>query len=364
MEDKKYTVYAFINKINEYRYIGITSMTLKNRVYAHLYESRNADNHSAFKEALRCYGINNFNIVILENGISIEEAKDKEKYYIQKYKTYIGFNDCKGYNSSIGGEGAHIVEDEQLRINQYDLNGKFIKSYRSLREAEAITGITRVTIAEVCNGKAITSGGYQWKRFIDVGYQDITPVKAGRDNVIRPVDQFDLDGKWIRTFESLQDAANKLGIYSSTIVKVCNGKLKQTAGFMWRYHNNTDITDIEPYNKAGTKKRRVFQLLNNKVIAEYDSIAEASDNTGYSMQSISASINNGGYAHGFRWVTDSEYKHERGVIQLSLDGEYIAEFKSAMQASKLTGINRASIYNCCIGKNKTAGGYKWIYKQS
>lgn len=68
------------------------------------------------------------------------------------------------------------------------------------------------------------------------------------------------------------------------------------------------------------------------------------------------------YWHGFRWITDTEYKHERSVVQMTLDGVQIAEFRSAMQASKTTDISRASIYNCCIGKNKTAGGYKWRYK--
>ena len=54
-----------------------------------MYESRNEDNHSAFKEALRTYGLDTFVVNILADNISMEDAKEKERYYIQKYRTYI-----------------------------------------------------------------------------------------------------------------------------------------------------------------------------------------------------------------------------------------------------------------------------------
>ena len=41
------------------------------------------------------------------------------------------------------------------------------------------------------------------------------------------------------------------------------------------------------------------------------------------------------------------------------DYEIINEFQSVRIAFKHTNINDNSIRNCCIGKQKTAGGYKW-----
>lgn len=55
------------------------------------------------------------------------------------------------------------------------------------------------------------------------------------------------------------------------------------------------------------------------------------------------------------------YGNGRHVIQLSCFGEYIAEYISADEAEKLTGVNRSSIRRCCCYKQKTAGGYKWMY---
>lgn len=360
--DNKYIVYVFENKINSYKYIGITSMKLSARVYAHLYESKNKDNHNVFKEALRFYGIDSFNISELEHNLSINDAIDKEKFYINKYRTYIGFKDCRGYNSSIGGEGAHIISDEYLRINQYDLDGRLIKSYRSLREAEAISNISRVSISNVCKGEAITAGGYQWRKFIECGYDNIEKVKSGRDNVVKQVDQYDLDGNWIRTFSTLQEAADDVGCYSSTITKVCTGKLKMTHGYMWRYHSETHSQKIDPYQDRKITKRRIYQSDDTGIINIYNSIADASRATGFSMQSISNAINNDINAHGYKWSSDSEYEHKRKVVRCDLSGKIIDEFESVTEASRITKINRSSIYNCCVKKANTAGGFVWNYK--
>lgn len=39
-------------------------------------------------------------------------------------------------------------------------------------------------------------------------------------------------------------------------------------------------------------------------------------------------------------------------------------FDSGLQASKETNINCSHIYQCCKGKRKTAGGYKWSYDKA
>lgn len=41
----------------------------------------------------------------------------------------------------------------------------------------------------------------------------------------------------------------------------------------------------------------------------------------------------------------------------------IASFESISDASKQTGINLSNISQCCMGKRKRAGGYHWEYKE-
>ena len=47
-------------------------------------------------------------------------------------------------------------------VSQYSLEGKFIKTYPSVREAERQTGINNTSISACCNGKRKTAGGFIW----------------------------------------------------------------------------------------------------------------------------------------------------------------------------------------------------------
>ena len=55
-------------------------------------------------------------------------------------------------------------------------------------------------------------------------------------------------------------------------------------------------------------------------------------------------------------------KHSKPVYQYSLDGWFIAEFPSAAEAERETGINFASISRNCSHSIKSAGGYQWSFK--
>lgn len=50
------------------------------------------------------------------------------------------------------------------------------------------------------------------------------------------------------------------------------------------------------------------------------------------------------------------------VEMISFDEIVLREFRSQVEASKEMGIRQGSISNCCRGFAKTAGGYKWRYK--
>lgn len=50
----------------------------------------------------------------------------------------------------------------------------------------------------------------------------------------------------------------------------------------------------------------------------------------------------------------------KSVIQMSLDGTIIAEYPSAAEAERQTGIK--SIHKVCRCEGKTAGGFIWKYK--
>lgn len=79
------------------------------------------------------------------------------------------------------------------------------------------------------------------------------------------------------------------------------------------------------------------------------------------------------YFENLEWSTREENVNwgtaiERGIStqgnsveQYSLEGKLINTFLSVRKADKETGINQSSIVKVCLGKQATAGGYKWRY---
>ena len=65
--------------------------------------------------------------------------------------------------------------------------------------------------------------------------------------------------------------------------------------------------------------------------------------------------------HGTRTKRIAE-KCSIEVIQLDLNDNILNVFKSMTQAEQETGVSTGSISNCCNGRSKSAGGFKWIKK--
>lgn len=72
------------------------------------------------------------------------------------------------------------------------------------------------------------------------------------------------------------------------------------------------------------------------------------------------------------WVTGSEniqhgYRmnlckaNKKRVLQYDLQGKFIKEWESTMQIQRQLNYNNSCICYCCLGKKKTAYGYKWQY---
>ena len=52
------------------------------------------------------------------------------------------------------------------------------------------------------------------------------------------------------------------------------------------------------------------------------------------------------------------------VYQYSLKGDYIKEYNSIADAMRDCNISNGKISECCSGKRKSIGGYRWSYKKS
>ena len=112
--------------------------------------------------------------------------------------------------------------------------------------------------------------------------------------------------------------------------------------------------------------------LNGKYISEFASANQASASLNIDHWSICACCR-GEYAHsgGYQWrykgsdlpVTNLQIRTNFTVLQIDINtNEVLAEFPSLAEAARATGIAKPTICKVCQGKGKTAGGYKWKYK--
>ena len=60
-------------------------------------------------------------------------------------------------------------------------------------------------------------------------------------------------------------------------------------------------------------------------------------------------------------INGKNNKHSKAVIQMTLDGEFIAEYYSQQQASRVTNTRQSTISLCCSGSRNKSGGFKWRY---
>ena len=62
----------------------------------------------------------------------------------------------------------------------------------------------------------------------------------------REIDQFTLDGKLIKTFESMTKAVEEAKISYASICLACRGRNKTGGGFIWKYNNEKQKVKTSP----------------------------------------------------------------------------------------------------------------------
>lgn len=273
-------IYKVTNLINNKIYIGQTKRDAKIRWGEHLSSSFNKNSISynvIFHKAIRKYGKENFKLEIIEkcdNKILL----DREKYWIKYFNSYEN-----GYNSTPGGaDWCFFIEPKKVLLSWQ--NGK------NILEISKELGYSTTSIS-----KCLLLLGIDKKLIKDRGYKSIS----------KPISQYDLNGRYIQTFNSLKEAERYFGkncdcgIRSSAV-----GKNQKTAfGFQWRYTNSKE--DIKPVKFINGKAKEICQFNKNMdLIATYSSIAEAK-----------------------------------------------------------RSIGKGDISSCLRGRTKTAGGYIWKYKE-
>ena len=267
MEENNYCLYAHQNKTNHMVYIGISKNVKKrwrNKEKGYLHCDK------IYNDFLK-YGWDGFSHIVIEEGLSKEEACAREQAMIFLFK----FSNMS-YNITDGGEGTagikrserhkqilrdrmtnRIVSEETRRklskthseicktrrkVYAFDINTKeLVKEYSSIKGAAKDIGICMSNIIRAANGKRPSSAGYIWsfEPIIDKEnpiYKNIGKFKP------HEVYCYDLHGKYVQKYCSTQEAAEAVNGCPRAICAVCDRKLNSYHHYIWRY----ELCEIEP----------------------------------------------------------------------------------------------------------------------
>ena len=207
-----------------------------------------------------------------------------------------------------------IVESISKQVTKYTLQGKKVKTFSSMAEAERATGIFASGIGHVAGGHGVSAEGYIW-RFGNDPKVDVVMLKKERRKVYvqengQKVSQYAFTGKKIADYPSVRDAYDATGAHPNAINKVLKGEYKSAKGFFWQKGYGKDFIDLSDY-KWGRTSTAITQA--------------------------------------------------KPVKQYSLEGKYLQTFAGVKIAAKSMGVTVATLSGALNGRQHSCAGYKWKF---
>lgn len=221
-EEVKYLIYCHRNKINNKRYIGQTYLDIEH-INERWKNGRGYDHSRRFRNAIKKWGWENFEHIILETNIPESQIDERERYWIAYYHTWIEDPQCWGYNLQSGGSlhKRHSEETKEL-LKQLALGRKMSEEAKQkMREAKShMSEETRKKMSESAKTRI-------WDQdIIEKRSQHIRETSGKKVICIET-------GK---EYETLAAAAKDCNYSSpSHISAACRGLRKTAAGYHWQF---------------------------------------------------------------------------------------------------------------------------------
>ena len=203
---------------------------------------------------------------------------------------------------------------------------------------------------------------------MDFGYNIDAGGKSGTYLSI-PIHKYSLEGEYICSYDSIDDAAQDLNIACSYIGKVSKTPGLLAGGFQW----SRELVDRMPICMRDTQSFQVFQYdIFGNYMNGYDNAYEAGKQFGEwgSHRIIEHCKSQQGECFGFQWryyksnnigTINNNSGVSKIVYQYDLDGNYITKYSSAAEAAKKYNVDRHAIAYCCRSLTRTSCGYLWSY---
>ena len=265
----KYIVYITINLCNGKFYIGVhrtNPNTFDGYIGCGIYRASQATKDYTLHKAVRKYGYENFKRTIIKIFPDNEEGR-KQAFELEAILVNETLLKSKStYNTALGGRE---TENLMKTVYMFDLNGNYLRSFKSAREAAAYIqpdnqDNARAAIKNNCLGTTSSSYGYFWSYTKEFTY---------KNERVKEVAQYTINGKFLRTFKSITEAEVALSLNNITQAIYKKGS---AGGYQWRYFEG-DTSDIPTLVNVKTKNLFLPIIMfdkSGKVIKKFDCVKQ------------------------------------------------------------------------------------------
>ena len=272
-------IYKITNDVNGKVYIGQTIRSVWVRWRNHVSQAYNDRWNSCprLHRAIRKYGEDSFTCEPIVKAPDMV-LDDLERYWINYYDSInTGYNitlggksggkkaddtailekwnsgmtireicKCLGYGKSTISSRLHALgvrneetrergwrkgsEKSRIPVYMYDLKGNYVRSFKSIKEANAFLGKVN-GVSPALSGTILQTGGYMWRTYKAEKIEPYNPEHAQ----IRSVAKLDMDGNVLEVFASMKDAAKAVNGCHANIIRACKNPWKTCCGFKWKY---------------------------------------------------------------------------------------------------------------------------------
>jgi hypothetical protein len=387
-------IYTLSDLDGKIRYVGKTKLYLKQRLYSHILESKNSTTYTHKKNWIKSLLEKDERPIIdVIDEVPESEWPLWEQYWIDQIKSW-GFNLTNSTEGGQGGNGYKHSDSSKQKMSESKLGKELPESHRkniglALKEGykkedfrpnrfdkKVILYRDELYQKYIVENFSIPKCSDYFKCSETSIFRNLKEYGIEKDKSIwikqlatnqKKVLQYNLDGSFIREWNSTKEVIKELNLYISNC---CSGRKKTCGGFIWRYKDEWFDLRLDKLNE-NLKKITQYDLDGNW-IRDFDSMIQASDITGIDDGNIGECCRKKYKSAGkyiWRYYGDTppkKYTNKtlKSVSQYDLKGNLINEFDSIAEAAKQTGGRSNCIQMCCVGKYNHSNGFIWKYKNN
>lgn len=280
-----------------------------------------------FQKACKKYGLDAFKRYTLQVFDNYDDARKAEAFIVNE--EFIKRPDT--YNVALGG-GCGLVTSTEIEAHQYDLEGNYIKTYRSKSDAARKNNVSIMAIHNAILNKGICSG-YYWSEN-KVERLNIEKMTSPQN---KEVYVYDLQGNLVNKFSSLNSCAKNFDTNLSCISKAIDNETKCNGFYL-------SLKKVDRFIKTPREKKRHKILYQYTLEGQYIkecTLDQVKKICGKDYSKFRGAIREGYSCAGFLW----SYEHfdnippckkdlKKKVYQYDLNGNLIKIWDSYRECYK------------------------------